>query len=680
MDARIEAWARRTPSTELACGPTIEELGGPDEIVAQADYFIGGPFLGYLVTAAGKDVNRGLTPALADTIVAGLTNSTRHLAFAEALDSLAAQPGLVRALGGRAVAKALLDRITAAGEATEDPAVALIGADSAECLLQLAMAKVTTAAQLAGKLDEVTEDVAALPKEFAVRLPRLLGALDAHLPGAGMREALERCLPFDHTFRDAAFELALSDIRSALEQHGYQAIISRLSTVRSQLIALAETDPDRLDATIYLAAIDGLLGLSAPDAPERVSNAAAVLHESLQRYHSWRMRTNTPSWSRSRQEDIASWAKLIALLDDAANYMGRDDPWYEHGHGILTALVGAYTAHHTLTVLADAPAQCVVETLVSPVIEDVFLQNENRLRILRYALANDRELRGDPGAQMLDAALVARLDEREASTTSEGVDLGKARRWHQLARQLSHDFPEIVANNDELVLDRLELALRDTDDLAVAAADPKYSRLMRSLVERLERSGDWCAGVAEAFLVLLDVTINFMCFSYEVGRKMGGGYTEYLRLRDKDGKKQKVDEALFHQHYLSFVYGTSLFRIVHSEVIDKAGGRVDILFTFPAAQINVECKIEDKDASRNGLRKYVAQAAEYQNTGPSFAVLLVLDKTVGSEGAVNLFDSVWIEEVQRSDEVEPCLVVVFRIPGSRENPNDLRPGLRPIDA
>ncbi|MBF6302096.1 hypothetical protein IU459_31810 [Nocardia amamiensis] len=265
MDERIEAWARETPAAERTSGPTIEDLGGLEEIVAQADYFITGPFLGYLVTAAGRDTDIGLTPALADTIVAGLATSTRHAAFAEAADSLAARPHLARLLG-KPVTRALLARITAAGEVTEDPAIALIGAESAECLLQLSLAKVTTVAQLAGKLDEVTEDVAALPEEFAVRIPRLLGVLDAHLPGVGMRQALERCLPYGHTFRDAAFELALSDLRSALEQHDYQAIAARMSDVRSQLLVLTETDSGRLDATIYLAAIEGLLGLSAPDA------------------------------------------------------------------------------------------------------------------------------------------------------------------------------------------------------------------------------------------------------------------------------------------------------------------------------------------------------------------------------------------------------------------------------
>jgi hypothetical protein len=106
---------------------------------------------------------------------------------------------------------------------------------------------------------------------------------------------------------------------------------------------------------------------------------------------------------------------------------------------------------------------------------------------------------------------------------------------------------------------------------------------------------------------------------------------------------------------------------------DSPATLADILFAFPTARFNVECKIEEDDASETGLRQYVAQPIEYQNTNPSFAVLLVLDKTVGAERAVNLFDSVWIEKVQREGEREPCRVLIIRVPGSRDNPNQLRP-------
>ncbi|MFE7329422.1 hypothetical protein ACFU8W_31465 [Streptomyces sp. NPDC057565] len=671
LDERITAWARATPSNQQRQGPTLADLGGLDQVVADADHFTNGAFLGYLVCAAARE-EQASPAALNDVIVTGLESSTRHSAFAHAVDTLAASPGLARALGSKAT-RALLKRVSDAQDADDDPAVALIGAEAAECLTQLALAGAVAPARLLGTMDEVTEDAAALPAEFASRLPRLLGVLDAHHPAAGMREALERCLAPDHTFRDAAFELALGDVRTALQQDSYRQMADQLKDSRQRFAQLSAADPDRLDARIYMAGIDGLLGLSAPNAPERVTEAAARLQEALERYRAWRSRTTTPAWARSREEDITAWAELTALLNEAAQHMGDADPWYDHCQGILTALLRAYTAHHTVTVVTETPAHAVVEQMVAPVVEDAFLRHDNRMRVLEHALAYDDELRNDPDAQNLRAALAARIRRTETNTPESEVDTGKGRRWQQLARQFPDDFATVTDGLPDNVLDRLELRLRDSDDFTQSITDPKYSRLMERIVGRLRESRDWIPGIAQPFHALLDATVHYALRCYDVGRTMGGGYTEFLRLRDKDGKKQKVDESLFHQHYRECLSFTPLFRQVHTEVIDKAGGRADVVFTFSTAQFNVECKIEEGDASEEGLHKYVSQATEYQNTGPSFAVLLVLDKTVGAEGAVNFFDSVWIEEVQRSGEMEPCLVVVIRVPGGRDNPNQLRP-------
>ncbi|MCD9587787.1 hypothetical protein LUV28_07915 [Streptomyces sp. 8ZJF_21] len=114
-----------------------------------------------------------------------------HAAFATAADALAARPALARTLG-TPLTRAMLARLNAAQDAGDDLAAALIGAEAADCLVQLTLAGVTRPAQLLGALDEATEDAAALPEPFAARLLRLLGVLDAHHPTAGLRDALER--------------------------------------------------------------------------------------------------------------------------------------------------------------------------------------------------------------------------------------------------------------------------------------------------------------------------------------------------------------------------------------------------------------------------------------------------------------------------------------------------------
>lgn len=679
IDERLAQWAARASRPQLRAGPTVEDLGGLDAVIAAADHLAQGPFLPHLVQAAAHHLDAFGTDAckpLYDAVLNGLQSNDNHAAFASTTDALAARPALARELG-TPLTRVLLARLQEALDAGDDLARALIGAEAADCLVQLTLAGVTKAARLLGAMDEATEDPAVLPEAMATRLPRLLGVLDAHHPGAGLRDALERCLMLDHTCRDAAFELALGDLRQALEQDQYAPMAEQLRRTQVRLAELITIDPDRLDAQLYHSAIEAVLGLSAPDAPTRVHAAASTLRDALHRYRDYRYRARTPAWARPRQDDVLAWSELIVVLDGAAAHLAPDDPWYAGGHGILAALLHAYTAHNTVAVLTDTPAAAAVETLVAPVIEDTFLQHEHRQRFLHHALAHDQELRDDPAAQQLQAALFHRNKNTEHATSQQVGDPGKVRRWQRLAHQLKDDFAAFADQTNEQLLDRLELALRTHDDVLAAVADPKYGRLKARLLRQLENSSDWVAGIADEFTVLLDTTIRFAYLCYDIGRKMGGSYTEYLRLRDKDGKKQKVDEALFHQHYREVLQFSALFSVINSEAMDKAGGRTDILVSFGAVQFNVECKIEEVDASETAIRQYVAQAAEYQNTNAGFAILLALDKTVGSEGAANIFSSIWIEPVQRPAEVEPCLVVIIRIPGGRDNPNLLRPAPGP---
>lgn len=679
IDERLAQWAAHASRPQLRAGPTVEDLGGLDAVLAAADHLAQGPYLAHLIQATAHHFDAAGSETckpLYDAVLDGLRTNNNHAAFANATDALASRPALARELG-TPLTRVLLARLQQAQDAGDDLATALIGVEAADCLVQLTLAGVTKAARLLGAMDEATEDPAALPEAMATRLPRLLGVLDAHHPGAGLREALERCLMLDHTCRDATFELALGDLRQALEQDQYAPMAEQLRKTQNRLAELINLDPDRLDAQLYHAAIEAVLGLSAPDAPAGVHSAASALRDTLHLYRDYRTGTRTPAWARPRQDDVIAWSELTVLLDGAAAHLAHDDPWYEGGHGILTALLRAYTAQNTVAVLTDTPSAAAVETLVAPVIEDAFLQHEHRQRFLQHALAHDEELRDDPAAQRLHAALLQRTTTSENSTDHQAGDRGKARRWQQLAHQLQDDFAALVDQTPEHVLDRLELGLRTRDDVLAAIADPKYGRLRAGLLSRLKGSRDWLPGIADEFTALLETTIRYAYLCYDIGRKMGGSYTEYLRKRDKDGKKQKVDEALFHQHYREVLQFSALFGVINSEVIDKAGGRTDILVSFGAVQFNVECKIEEDNASETALRQYVAQATEYQNANAGFAILLALDKTVDAEGAANLFDSIWIEPVQRPGESEPCLVVIIRIPGGRENPNILRPAPDP---
>ncbi|WP_203719475.1 hypothetical protein, partial [Asanoa siamensis] len=401
---------------------------------------------------------------------------------------------------------------------------------------------------------------------------------------------------------------------------------------------------------------------------------AGALHTNLQKYQAWRHNTYQPVWARSRFDEIAAWAELTTTLDAAARHIADEDPWYDDGQSILTPLLAAYGADRTVAVVTEVRTAGVVEILVAPAIEDVFLRSEYRIRFLQHAVEKDPLLRDDPAAIRLFNSLI----DRSQTTAAHDADPkaggpGKVRRWPQMAKTVTPaEFAHLTEMAPESTLDRLELALRTYEDTNAAALDPKTGRLMDRLVDELRQSPDWIPGIADPFLALLKTAVRYAFLSYDIGRKMGGSYTEFLRLRDKAKKKQKVDEALFHQHFYEVLCFSSLFRVIDAEVIEQAGGRVDIRASFGPVKFNVECKIEETDASESALRHYASQASEYQNTNAAFAILLVLDKTEHAEGTVNLFESIWIEQVQRNGESTPCHVVTVRIPGGREEPSSLR--------
>ncbi|WP_232636726.1 hypothetical protein [Streptomyces sp. 8ZJF_21] len=194
VDERLAEWAAHATPAQRRAGPTVHDLGGMDAVTAAADHLATGPFLPYLIQATAHYLQQADSEdaaPLCDAVISGMRRQDNHAAFATAADALAARPALARTLG-TPLTRAMLARLNAAQDAGDDLAAALIGAEAADCLVQLTLAGVTRPAQLLGALDEATEDAAALPEPFAARLLRLLGVLDAHHPTAGLRDALER--------------------------------------------------------------------------------------------------------------------------------------------------------------------------------------------------------------------------------------------------------------------------------------------------------------------------------------------------------------------------------------------------------------------------------------------------------------------------------------------------------
>ncbi|MET7607081.1 hypothetical protein ABZS96_32325 [Streptomyces avermitilis] len=106
MDQALQEWASRASDEELDAGPGLEDLGGADAVVAEADMLAAGPQLPYLLTALA----RGLGTIPADQAAALFAAAARGLrrphsawVLADALDVVCTRPELAARLGNRAV-------------------------------------------------------------------------------------------------------------------------------------------------------------------------------------------------------------------------------------------------------------------------------------------------------------------------------------------------------------------------------------------------------------------------------------------------------------------------------------------------------------------------------------------------------------------------------------------------
>lgn len=94
--------------------------------------------------------------------------------------------------------------------------------------------------------------------------------------------------------------------------------------------------------------------------------------------------------------------------------------------------------------------------------------------------------------------------------------------------------------------------------------------------------------------------------------------------------------------------------------------------TRPYWRCVIEIKRELVDASREGIRKYLGQAASYLLTGPKLGFLVVLDLCSQKEWSLTVEDNCWIERVQGAGDSAPRAIVVWRIPGGRPAPSSVK--------
>jgi hypothetical protein len=496
------------------------------------------------------------------------------------------------------------------------------------------------------------------------------GLAHEHFGGDDLISLLRQLLLVPETEADAGFELALADLRRALSADDQATFTRFLADARSGFAAVETADEGRHDAQAYGAALDAIMAFGRSD-PAPLLDATRRLEAAVSQRSAWLSGNYLPTWTWTRAQAEASWLQLSAVLNTSAGTLHEACWW--HPAQAIAALLDAYKAARSFTSSEALGTPKGLELLIRPAVEGAFVRNANRLGLLDYALSHDSALSTDTAARQLHAAvhdaILSTQAPRQPPGPREGDDgLGKAvSRLTAVTHQLGPAAADIIARIPQPLADQLETALWNNEVARSASGNIKVDRKLRELLQELRASPDWSLA-GGPFTVLLQQTVLYIVSRYNIGATIGGERTAFLRSPEPGS----VLEHELQQDYFDWLSQGPLYGVVTAEAINHSRGRVDILVRIGNVSYSVECKRELTDASREGLRGYLGQAAAYTNTDAALGILLVLDLTTPPTGAPDVFSSIWVEQVQREREDQPRHIVVARLPGNAPAPSATR--------
>jgi hypothetical protein len=671
ITAAMQTWAQHADAAQLAAGPHPADLGGLATVADAAADLALSPWLVYLVDIAAHDIEPAddqLRRRIDRAVVDGFAHHDRVSSYASAAARLLIYPGLAHRLG-RALEVALLARAEQATSPTADSASAAVGATAAEAVLHLSTTGTLRPHRLLAYLTDLADTIGTMPAELCVRLPRMVGIAHEHFADDDLLTILEQLLTIPDAEPDAVFELALASLRRALNANDLAALMPALVEARDGFAATEAGAEARHDARAYGAAIDAIVAFDRSDQGP-FHDAVARLDAAVTQHHAWLSGMHSPPWRWARGQAEAAWLQLSTSMVAAAQ-SGRDACWY-HPQRAIAGLLDAYQAARTFTAWTARTGEvCGVEVLIRPAVESAFLRDANRLALLDHALASDAAFSDDGAAQDLHEAVHRALNRGSAqpvASKEDGGDAGKvlARLPAILTRLGVRDAADIAVQLHPDLLGRLETLLWNEEVASSATGNVKLDRLYEKLTNELSSSSDWIHEIAGPFKILLRQTLLYLDSRFDIGATMSGERTAFLRVKpDADPAKERP----LHQDYYEWLTQGPIHNAVFAEVIDRGGGRADIVVRFANASFCVECKRELRDASPEALRAYAGQPSAYTATDAAFGILLVLDLTGHPTGAPDLFSSVWIEPVQRAPEEQPRQIIVARLPGNRPAPS-----------
>lgn len=621
---------------------TIDDLGGVDKILADADQLYAAPFLDILA-----DMISAAPPLegeqLHDFLVGGFDVARDPQSFRDAIDRLIRSETL-RAAMAQPVVAIFTRRIREYATERE----ALIAAYSLEGLFRLALEGDVSRHRPLLELAEAAPDA---PGPFAQHVAKIGGAAFHAWGDDDLLTVLHRLLDNEEAEGEAAFELGLAHLARAFDGGDMATILAGLDTARLLFERACEADDDRSDARAYRSAIDLVHGFaanrSAADMQETLTDLVTAAGDRAEV-----LRTGCVApWLAPRQDVDLEWFELARTVQRGADDLAR--PSWINAATTMDRILAVYDATCTIA-HGDG-----LRSVLRPRVEAAFLRERGLAAHLDDLLSEGQW----PDAQRKIAQnLRAGLDEAYRAGARPGK-VGENEQYPLLARILPkgtpiEQIPSDMARSLEVGLESHVLHDREL-------ANPVLQRVLASLRDQLSTSSEYTGKVQQAFDAILQQILIFCSDRQNAGIRDLGSRGAYLCAHDPS-------EADLQADLREFLKGNLVGAEVLSEVSGIATGRTDLYISLGGPAFVIELKKYEGAFSPEAANRYRAQAISYQAANVRIGFLGALELVDRPGPVPSIEECLWHSAYVPEGGALARHLIVFRVPGRLKSPSALR--------
>jgi hypothetical protein len=621
---------------------TIDDLGGVDEILADADRLHAAPFLDILA-----DMISSASPTegarLHDFLVGGFDVARDPQSFRDAVDRLVRSTTLRTAMAQPVVAiftRQIREHVT--------EREALIAAYALEGLFRLALEGDVSRHRPLLELAEIAPDV---PGSFARHVAKIGGAAFHAWGGDDLLTMLHRLLDNEEAEGEAAFELGLAHLARALDGKDMPTILAGLETARLLFERSREVDDDRSDARAYRSAIDLVLGFAANRSAAEMQETLTYLVTAARDVAAVLRTGPVAPWLAARQDVDIEWFELVRTVQRTADDLVR--PSWINAATTMDRILAVYDARCTIA-HGDG-----LRSVLRPRVEASFLQERGLAAHLDDLLS---EGQWPDGQRAIAENLRAGLDDAYRAGAGPGK-AGENEQYPLLERILPG-----AASTEQIPSDMarcLEAGLASHVAHGRVLANPVLQRVLASLRDQLSASNEYTGEIQQAFDAVLQQILMFCSDRQNAEIRDLGARGAYLRAQDPS-------EADLQSDLRDFLKGNLIGAEVLSEVRGVATGRTDLYISLGGPAFVIELKKHEGAFSPDAANRYRAQATSYQATNVRLGFLGVLELVDRPGPAPSIEECLWHSAYVPEGGALARHLIVFRVPGRLKSPSTLR--------